>query len=638
VSVDLNKKIEEICAAQAWTAAWVRRGMICVMDLSRPKGKQSFELKGTALPTRFDAIGCGGWDEDGTLHWVGLDLDVGHGHEKNAYESTEAAVAAALTVFEFTGGAAEIRLSKSGVGVHVRVAVKLPELPTPHPSPLPQGERGPERHGRKQAPLIAKWLAKTLEIKSDTAVLGRQNLWFWAAQPGARGFELVTGKSVPAWSVPPAALKEPEVIAPAAPAMPIPTAGRRDAGGPSVVERASKYLDKVPGAVSGSGGHNHTFHVACALIQGFALSVDEARPLFYSWNTRCSPPWSEKELEHKLAQAAKAKVDPQHPIGYLRDAKDPDYKPARPVCEPGGAETVIELPDLTPGPFPGREGETDAAAAEKGAISSAGQHENSRATPTPPQTGAAGDRVQGSGSEPDLDRRPPADSAAVYVDRSGRIQGELFAPPKPQLPSGEAGKWLDEQLPEALRGAKYATGTARDKAVIALFDKLAEHLPGASAVTTERVKKDVMKELDMLSRPYDKALAEARRARQGKLAGGEDADGAELAREYLRWLREGDDDPERPRGPGDLPRRVLRFWREDWYEWTPENGCYRIQSDNWIKHQAGLWLAARGLALTTKNMGNFILALKVLTTLHDEIKPPAWLANEPGAAEPEMAA
>lgn len=74
---------------------------------------------------------------------------------------------------------------------------------------------------------------------------------------------------------------------------------------PSVSERARKYVAKMPAAVSGSGGHNDTFHVACVLLQGFDLQRGEARAILDEYNARCAPPWSDKELEHKLNQADK---------------------------------------------------------------------------------------------------------------------------------------------------------------------------------------------------------------------------------------------------------------------------------------------------------------------------------------------
>jgi len=83
----------------------------------------------------------------------------------------------------------------------------------------------------------------------------------------------------------------------------------------TLIERARRYVAAMPEAVSGSNGHNATYAVACALVKGFNLSVDEARPLLAEYNQRCAPTWSDRELEHKLRQAEKT-PDPE-PRGYL---------------------------------------------------------------------------------------------------------------------------------------------------------------------------------------------------------------------------------------------------------------------------------------------------------------------------------
>jgi putative DNA primase/helicase len=90
------------------------------------------------------------------------------------------------------------------------------------------------------------------------------------------------------------------------------------------VSRASAYLAKVPPAVAGKGGHNQTFHAACILVQGFGLSIDQARTLLQNWNQSCVPPWSPAELEHKLLDASKA--DDDRPRGYLCDQTEPARK------------------------------------------------------------------------------------------------------------------------------------------------------------------------------------------------------------------------------------------------------------------------------------------------------------------------
>ena len=72
-----------------------------------------------------------------------------------------------------------------------------------------------------------------------------------------------------------------------------------------LIERARKYVLKMPPAVSGGGGHNATFHVACILVQGFGLSPEQAWPLMQEFNALCAPPWSEKDLRYKLRGADK---------------------------------------------------------------------------------------------------------------------------------------------------------------------------------------------------------------------------------------------------------------------------------------------------------------------------------------------
>ena len=68
-------------------------------------------------------------------------------------------------------------------------------------------------------------------------------------------------------------------------------------------ERIARYLDKCQGAISGSDGHGQTFTVACALVNGFALDADAALRHLITYNATCSPPWSPRELRHKVNQA-----------------------------------------------------------------------------------------------------------------------------------------------------------------------------------------------------------------------------------------------------------------------------------------------------------------------------------------------
>jgi hypothetical protein len=72
-----------------------------------------------------------------------------------------------------------------------------------------------------------------------------------------------------------------------------------------VIERARKYLAKLPAAISGQGGHDATFHAACTLVLGFGLGKRQSIALLSEWNERCEPPWSPTELEHKIDDANK---------------------------------------------------------------------------------------------------------------------------------------------------------------------------------------------------------------------------------------------------------------------------------------------------------------------------------------------
>ena len=92
--------------------------------------------------------------------------------------------------------------------------------------------------------------------------------------------------------------------------------------------RITAYLDKVAGAIEGQGGDKHTFTVACRLIHGFDLTVEQALPFIREWNKRCVPPWPEDKLEYKLQKADELTETSR---GYLLDeeAADDPHRLAR---------------------------------------------------------------------------------------------------------------------------------------------------------------------------------------------------------------------------------------------------------------------------------------------------------------------
>jgi hypothetical protein len=92
---------------------------------------------------------------------------------------------------------------------------------------------------------------------------------------------------------------------------------------PSAFTRAKAWLAKVPGAVSGKGGHDQTYSAAVGLVHGFELSREDAlRLLIQDYNPTCQPAWTTKELEHKVEDAATKPHE--KPKGWLKNAPMPD--------------------------------------------------------------------------------------------------------------------------------------------------------------------------------------------------------------------------------------------------------------------------------------------------------------------------
>ncbi len=73
-----------------------------------------------------------------------------------------------------------------------------------------------------------------------------------------------------------------------------------------IERRALAYLDKIPSAISGQGGHSTTYTAATVLVHGFELDPELALGILLDhYNPRCDPPWTEKELQHKVEDAAR---------------------------------------------------------------------------------------------------------------------------------------------------------------------------------------------------------------------------------------------------------------------------------------------------------------------------------------------
>lgn len=110
------------------------------------------------------------------------------------------------------------------------------------------------------------------------------------------------------------------------------------------IVRARAYLARMPEAIQGQGGSLALLEAALALCKGFSLPQSQALELLRAeYNPRCQPEWSDKELEHKVADAAKSD---RVPDGYLLTVEPP--RPSRP--QPTPATFRAEEPAWEAGP------------------------------------------------------------------------------------------------------------------------------------------------------------------------------------------------------------------------------------------------------------------------------------------------
>ncbi len=120
----------------------------------------------------------------------------------------------------------------------------------------------------------------------------------------------------------------------------------------SPLEKARRYLDRMPPAISGQSGHDQTFRVACVLCQGFGLSIDHARPLMLEYSARCQPPWTESDIEHKLRDADRT-PDPKGRGYLLRAGITHTYRGPQPPVPDRPSPAPLPPPSGPPRAEPG---------------------------------------------------------------------------------------------------------------------------------------------------------------------------------------------------------------------------------------------------------------------------------------------
>lgn len=157
-------------------------------------------------------------------------------------------------------------------------------------------------------------LALTFHVEADSQCVDWNRLFrvpHGTRDPGGQPEQHETlgdPRDVGRWTIP-SAIEPPPAPAQSAP---------RYAASGNVERRAMAYLERMPESVSGAYGHDAAWRAAVVLVRGFALDPVVALRILEGFNERCEPPWSPRELEHKIASAQKqARV----PLGYLVDRR-----------------------------------------------------------------------------------------------------------------------------------------------------------------------------------------------------------------------------------------------------------------------------------------------------------------------------
>lgn len=116
-----------------------------------------------------------------------------------------------------------------------------------------------------------------------------------------------------------------------------------------LTERACRLLATMEPSVSGSNGHDRLFAAAAALVIGFDLDDATSKSLLISqFNPRCSPQWSEREIDHKISQVKLHCKEPKgHLIGRQRSTSS-SYTPPPPSAPTPEPDRVKKRQEFQP--------------------------------------------------------------------------------------------------------------------------------------------------------------------------------------------------------------------------------------------------------------------------------------------------
>jgi len=83
------------------------------------------------------------------------------------------------------------------------------------------------------------------------------------------------------------------------------------------LDRVGNYLAKIEPASEGQNGDLHTFKTLGYIAAGFDLDERQLFNAVQDWNARCNPPWCDRELHAKCANAVRRKGTFPKGIGFL---------------------------------------------------------------------------------------------------------------------------------------------------------------------------------------------------------------------------------------------------------------------------------------------------------------------------------
>lgn len=85
-------------------------------------------------------------------------------------------------------------------------------------------------------------------------------------------------------------------------------------------QRIQLYVDRTGIAIAGQEGSKRTMAVARTLYTGFDLSEAETLSWLTKYSARCDPPWSEKEILHKVKGVVSGKTT--HKRGWMLEGEE----------------------------------------------------------------------------------------------------------------------------------------------------------------------------------------------------------------------------------------------------------------------------------------------------------------------------